>query len=109
MEPVEAGRANFVVAATAKAKIWRGPFAVWGFSACKRIWCGAKVASTRASGRNKFWERVESLGDGAGGEYAGGGGGGGDVADVYGDGVRDIRLSKKNPLGVQSTGVCCYR
>jgi hypothetical protein len=39
----------------------------------------------------------------------GGGGGGGDVADVYGDGVRDIRLSKKNPLGVKTTGVCCYR
>ena len=30
---------------------------------------------------------------------AGGGGGGGDVADVYGDGVRDIRLSKKNARG----------
>ena len=54
-------------------------------------------------------KRSEFLGGGGGGGYAGGGGGGGDVADVYGDGVGDIRLSKKNPLGVQTTGVCCYR
>ena len=37
----------------------------------------------------------ESLGDIAGGGDASGGGGGSDVVDVYGDGVRDIRLSKK--------------
>ena len=87
MYPAEEGGSDkYFAAATAKAKIWRGPFAVWGFSACKRIWCGAKAASTRASGRNKFWERVESFGGGAGGGEAGGGGGG-DVADVNGYGV----------------------
>jgi hypothetical protein len=42
---------------------------------------------------------IESLGDIDGGGDAGGGDGGGDVADVYGDGVRDIRLSKKTASG----------
>ena len=36
----------------------------------------------------------ESLGGGGGGDACGGGGG--DVVDAFGDGVRDIRLSKKN-------------
>ena len=92
------GSDKYFDAATTKAKIWRGIFAVWGFSACKRLWCGAKAASTIASGRNKFWKRSESLGDGASGGDAGGGGG--DVADVYGDGARDIRLSKKTARGL---------
>ncbi len=48
----------------------------------------------------------ESLG-GGGGDASGGGGG--DVADAFGDCVRDIRLSKKKMEVTQATGVCCYR
>jgi hypothetical protein len=33
----EGGSDKYFAAATAKAKIWRGPFAVWGFFACKWI------------------------------------------------------------------------
>ncbi len=43
---------------------------------------------------------MESLGYVAGGGDAVGGGGGGDVADVYGDDVRDILLSKKYRKGL---------
>ncbi len=39
----------------------------------------------------------EYLGGGVGGDASGGGGG--DAADAFGDGVRDIRLSKKNGSG----------
>jgi len=48
----------------------------------------------------------ESLGNVGGGD--GSTGGGGDVADVFGDGVRDIRLLKKTEVA-QTIGVCCYR
>ena len=46
----------------------------------------------RSIGEKKFRECIGSVGGGDGG--AGGGGGGGDVADAFGDGVSDIRLSK---------------
>ena len=38
---------------------------------------------------------------------ASGGGGSGDAADAFGDGVRDIRLSKKKTEVAQTTGPCC--
>ena len=41
----------------------------------------------------------ESLGGGGGGGGNASGGGGDDDADDFGDGVRDIRLSKKNGSG----------
>ena len=49
----------------------------------------------------------EYLGGGVGGDASGGGGG--DAADAFGDGVRDIRLSKNKTKVAQTTGVCCYR
>ena len=51
----------YFAAATAKAKIWRGPFAVWGFSACKRLGCGAKAASTIASCGNNYGKGANFL------------------------------------------------
>ena len=42
-------------------------------------------------------DRSESLGNVGGGDSSGGGGG--VAADAFGDGVRDIRLSKKNGSG----------
>ena len=58
-----------------------------------------KVASTRASGGNNSGKGVNLLVMVLVVSMLLHCGGGGDVADVYGDSVRDIRLSKKNRLG----------
>ena len=52
-------------------------------------------------------DRNESLGNVGGGDSSGGCGG--DVADAFGDGIRDIQLSKKKTELAQTTSVCCFR
>ena len=52
-------------------------------------------------------DRSKSLGNVGDGDSSGGGGG--DAADAFGNGVRDIRLSKKKSEVAQTTDVCCYR
>ena len=49
----------------------------------------------------------EYLGGDNGGDASGGGGG--DADNAFGNGVIDIRLSKKKKEVAQTTGICCYR
>jgi len=86
---------------------WRGPFAVWGFSGGKQLYCGAIAAPLRASGKNICPEWSGSHGFGAGGD-AGGVADGDDVA-AFGDGDGVFGFRKKNRLGAQTPSACCYR
>ena len=71
---------------------WRGPFAVWGFSAGKLFRCGAKAASTGASRRTncREWSGYYSCG------VSGDAGGGADSDDVVAYGVGLTRLSERS-------------
>ena len=72
----------------------RGPFAVWGFSGGKQLYCGAIAASLRASGKNICRKWSGYLGFDAGGD-AGGVADGDDVAAFGdGDGVSGFRKKK---------------